>query len=325
MPLTVSFELDYAEFLDEALVECWELRESFEKRQGREWWILKPGMSDQGQGIRLFSTEGELREIFEEWEAEMPDSDDENGVGTETPVTVNGAERIGAGTMTSQLRHFVAQKYIETPLLFKKYENRKFHIRSYVLAVGALQVYVYRDMLALFAPLPYAAPGAETEKGIDPLVHLTNTCLESGTPMQGSIHRFWDLPSLDTDGATLGPAKLASTWKSNAFDQIGRATSTLFEAAAREQMIHFQTLSNAFEAFGVDWMVDDTGNVWLLEVNAFPDFRQSGNAMKDLVGGFWEAAMKTAVSGFFGAENFGDPSKADHDLVKVLDIDLGRG
>ena len=69
-----DFELDYAEFLDDALVEAWELQASFQENAGkephdREWWILKPGMSDRGQGIRLFSTEEELQSIFEGWES----------------------------------------------------------------------------------------------------------------------------------------------------------------------------------------------------------------------------------------------------------------
>ncbi|KAI5302234.1 vacuolar ATPase assembly integral membrane protein vma21, partial [Ascosphaera pollenicola] len=53
---TCNFELDYAEFLDDALIDCYELVESFQSNEGkeardREWWILKPGMSDRGQGI----------------------------------------------------------------------------------------------------------------------------------------------------------------------------------------------------------------------------------------------------------------------------------
>ena len=178
MPLTVGFEVDYAEFLDEALVECWELKESWNKDE-KEFWILEPSMSDQGQGVRLFSSEKELRSVFEEWD----ESDREGKEDAETPPAINGQDVIGAGIMTSQLRHFVAQRYVHPPLLLPSHSNRKFHIRSYVLAVGALNVYVYEDMLSLFAPLPYTAPGASSlgisstafDNPIDPRVHLTNT------------------------------------------------------------------------------------------------------------------------------------------------------
>lgn len=321
VPLTVAFEIDYAEFLDEALLECWELHESFAKEQS-EWWVLKPGMSDQGQGIKLFSSEKEMRAIFVAWEQETCLSDHEGD--TETPLAVSGQNIIGAETITSQLRHFVAQRYIQQPLLLPAHGDRKFHIRSYVLAIGALRTYVYRGMLALFAPLPYSAPGnfalnttsTDLIYSIDDRVHFTNTCLQHGS-REGSVISFWDLQA---------SSNLADNWKESVFDQICAATGTLFEAAAREQMIHFQTLENSFEIFGVDWMVDEMGTSWLLEVNAFPDFKQSGEGLKEVVQGLWEAAVGIAVKGFFGLtvdqteggveEHFG--------MKKVLDVDLGR-
>lgn len=317
VPLTVDFELDYAEFMDEALLECWELQESW-KREEREWWILKPGMSDQGQGVKLFSSEEELRSIFEEWE--VPDSEDNEDV--ETRPAINGQDVIGAGTMTSQLRHFIAQRYIHPPLLLSSHGKRKFHIRSYVLAVGALRTYVYKEMLALFAPLPYTAPdgssfSAALDDPIDPRVHLTNTCLQDGS-REGSVVRFWDL--LEKAG------NLPDHWKNDVFEHICRATGTLFEAAAREQMIHFQTLENAFEVFGVDWMVDEKGVPWLLEVNAFPDFKQSGEALKAVVQGLWYGVVGIAVRGFFSSETKteGETQEEKFQMRRVLDVDLGR-
>ena len=68
---SVHFELDYAEFLDEALVDAWDLNESMadnelmKSPEQKQWWILKPGMSDGGNGIRLFSSLDELQAIFE--------------------------------------------------------------------------------------------------------------------------------------------------------------------------------------------------------------------------------------------------------------------
>lgn len=321
VPLTVAFEVDYAEFLDEALAECWELHESF-ARQEREWWVLKPGMSDQGQGVRLFTSEEELRGIFEEWEE---GGSDEEEVGIDTPPSINGQDVIGAGTVTSQLRHFVAQRYIHPPLLLEAHGNRKFHFRSYVLAVGALRVYAYRQMLALFAPSPYVAPGDESEgdstsglaRGIESSVHLTNTCRQDGS-REGSVIRFMDLQQ--------DPTKCPRSWKAEVYNQICASTGILFEAAAREQMIHFQTLENAFEIFGVDWVVDDKGVAWLLEVNAFPDFKQTGDDLKDVVQGLWDGVIGIAVKGFFdpGDKEAAGFEEDRYGMRKVLDVDLGR-
>ncbi|KAI4141746.1 MAG: hypothetical protein L6R39_005192, partial [Caloplaca ligustica] len=122
-------------------------------------------MSDRGQGIRLFSTEQELHTIFQQWERDQSDSEEENEesvdsegqshspqandeIAAETRTQYMGKKP--DGIITSQLRHFVVQPYIH-PLLLPEHQNRKFHIRTYVLCVGALRVYIYKEMLALFA------------------------------------------------------------------------------------------------------------------------------------------------------------------------------
>ncbi len=43
-------------------------------------------------------------------------------------------------------------RYVERPLLVS---GRKFHIRTYVLCLGSLSVYVFNEALALFAGEPY--------------------------------------------------------------------------------------------------------------------------------------------------------------------------
>lgn len=365
---SVEFELDYAEFLDDALVEAFELRESFQRNDGkepkdREWWILKPGMSDRGQGIKLFSTEEELQDIFEAWEAERPDSDDDDEEDhghrhdDERTARIQGADaRSDDGSddedaaaaggsngwnldfsgiqvtqehkeyiITSQLRHFVAQPYIHPPLTF---DDRKFHIRTYVLAVGALKVFVYRPMLALFAAAPYAAPWEKADsdaKQPDLRAHLTNTCLQGSDQREGSVRAFWDLPDQLAASNTPPHAELtgvANGWKEHVFSQICSVTGEVFEAAARGMMIHFQPLPQAFELFGVDYMVDAQGNAWLLEINAFPDFKQTGDDLKGLVEGLFEETVDVAVKPFFQLE--GAKPEGTEQLKQVLDIDLGR-
>ena len=319
-----TFEVDYAEFLDDALVEAFDLRESMDKNsslsdntddanQQKQWWILKPGMSDRGQGIRLFSTLDELQEIFDKWEADRPDSDDENGdVETDKQQAVDTLSELPATTSddyitASHLRHFVAQPYIHPPLLLEG-EDRKFHIRTYVLCVGSLRVFVYKRMLALFAAKPYTAPWTAPD---DIESFLTNTCLQD-SPNENSVREFTELP-------------IPSTASSAIFSQICSVTGEVFEAAARASPIHFQTLPNAFEVFGLDFLVDAGGTAWLLEVNAFPDFKQTGAELHDLVGDFWKGVLRCAVVPFFGLES-AETRKAEEeeDMILVRDIDLGR-
>lgn len=370
LPLTLAFELDYAEFLDEALVECYELHEAWNRNADkaaaeREWWILKPGMSDRGQGIRLFSSEEELQAIFDKWEAANPDSDEENEEDAQQDTRQEEDDHHNSnGLMASQLRHFVVQPYI-APLLLPDQSSqggRKFHLRSYVLAVGALRVFVHAEPLALFAASPYTSPGStsvtkspsppdyphqtdqstedDTEEPkvpeIDMRPHLTNTCLQqtlssmsSNTQVQhdGPVSLFSMLP-------------LALEQREQILHTIQSCTASLFRAAAATPA-HFQPLPNAFELFGVDWLVDEHATPWLLEVNAFPDFGQSGDVGWGVVRDVWMAAAKIVLGeeGVLDSPLLGkDAGKDGEDgisgedkgggtpsgFVKVLDIDLGR-
>ena len=320
------FELDFAEYLDDALVDAWDLHESMTRNQNavspgeREWWILKPGMSDGGNGIRLFSALEQLQGIFDEWEEEEPEDESEDEVNDDSAAdteatdgaNLNGNTAGGAGgAMTSQLRHFIAQPYIKNPLTFESYGYRKFHIRAYVVAVGALRVYVYKEMLALFASQPYASP-ATSAQSVDLAGHLTNTCFQDASTKDDSVHRFWDV-SADTDD-----------WQSKVFTQICAISGEVFEAAAREQMVHFQTLPNAFEIFGVDFLVDQDLTVWLLELNAYPDFKQTGKGLQDVVvGGLFEELLQVAVLPFFRIGQH-EAHNGTAKLPLVRAIDLGR-
>jgi hypothetical protein len=336
---SVEFEVDYAEFLDDALVEAWDLKEKWARNEEkedkeREWWILKPGMSDRGQGIRLFSSEEELTAIFEEWDPPSDDEDEDADARSDTEDAPEHDDKEGDGIMTSQLRHFIAQPYIHPPLLLSPpssppSELRKFHIRTYVLATGALKVYVYRPMLALFAARPYIPPWdqvLQSDREEAMKAHLTNTCLQDTGDREGSVGLFWSLPNdLPTQpSSTCTPSTASKNWKTSTFAQICATTASTFEAAARGMSIHFQPRPNAFELFGLDFMlsVESDGELrcWLLEVNAFPDFRQSGDEGREVVQGLFEGVVEMGVAPFFGLEE----REGRREMVEVLDVDLGR-
>jgi tubulin---tyrosine ligase len=201
-PKTYLLECDYADYLDEALNEAFELRAALdESEHNKKWFILKPSMTDRGQGIRLFSTREQLEQIFEAFE----DDDDDDQV----------------DVVASQVRHFVVQEYIKEPLLLES--RKKFHIRVYVVALGGIKVWVWSEMLALFASQEYSAPELED----DLQKHLTNTCLQDGTNKEDSVKRFWDL-SLSEDELQ------------GIFKQICDVVGQIFLAAASGQQMHFQ-------------------------------------------------------------------------------------
>ncbi|KAH9885532.1 5'/3'-nucleotidase sure [Xylariomycetidae sp. FL2044] len=393
---TEAFELDYAEFLDDALVECWDLRASLERNENasgeggagmeKEVWILKPSMSDRGQGIRLFSTMAELEGIFQGWEEDEEEDEDEDEGEGEVEGKGSDDHHVDVDHITtSHLRHFVAQPYIHPPLLLPGDGDggRKFHIRAYVLCAGALDVYVYRDMLALFAAKPYSAPfggtaadastadpevSASSSDDIDLESHLTNTCLQRSVA-EGTVQRFWDLDSLphssssspssssfpsyppssshptssaashDNNGSSKDTGEgeneqenaekeISSISKTSIFHQICAVTGEVFEAAARGMRMHFSPLPNAFEVFGLDFLVDARGKVWLLEVNSFPDFRQTGDELSELVLGLWEGVLEKGflrrrAAGKGDGEREREKEEEEEKMVHVRRVDLG--
>lgn len=152
-------------------------------------------------------------------------------------------------------RRFICQRYISNPALTPAL--RKFHIRTYALAVGSLDVYVFRKMLTLFAREEYRNPWDATADSI----HLTNACLQED-PIAAK-----DPPIFDNVVEECG---MDEGWKQNVLSQIRNITSDAFAAAARSSPTTFQLLSNCFQLFGIDFLVDQAGKVWLLEVNSGP-------------------------------------------------------
>lgn len=165
--------------------------------------------------------------------------------------------------------------------------------------------------------------------------HLTNTCLQESGDREGSVGLFWELPDSLPGQSCFDSTSSSSTtalpsdpkWKQKVFEQICEVTGATFEAAARGMSIHFQPLPNSFEVFGLDFMVgieaDGELRTWLLEVNAFPDFRQTGGELKGMIQGLFEGVVEKGVRPFFGVNGV-DGKGEQGEMVKVLDVDLGR-
>ncbi|KAK5782281.1 hypothetical protein RI543_000211 [Arxiozyma heterogenica] len=273
---TYTIDLDYAEFLDDSLDENWELRKELEDSPNTgKWWIVKPSMSDKGQGIRVFQTIDQLQAIFDSF-------DDEVDGEAPLPSSVHDSMIDNNKIIISQLRHFIVQEYLTNPLLLPSMSNRKFHIRCYITCVGDLNVYVYDRMLALFAPVPFISL-KQFNVSDDPIdfnptdlsilqAHLTNTCLQTNNEAkQLSVMEFDKLKDIPDDE------------KLNIKKQIYEIAHDLFLAAKTVNPLNFQSLPNALETFGVDFLVDDNYKVKILEVNAYPDFKQTGDDLKNLI------------------------------------------
>lgn len=272
VPITHQLELDFAEFLDDALDEAYELRQDIE--EGNKIWILKPSMSDKGQGIRIFKSVEELQDIFNKFEENAEDADEEDVVGTDV--------------MVSHLRHFIVQEYQTNPLLLDHYNRRKFHLRVYITCLGDLEVYVSRNILTLFAEKEFQSWSADKAEPGNLVSHLTNTCLQEGK--QPLVAAFWDLEELSKEN------------KDRIFSQVKDIARELFIAATAVDKINFRPLQNGLETYGVDFLVNEDLSVKLLEVNAYPDFKQTGSELKPLVGELFDDVAQLVSVKFFSSQ-----------------------
>ncbi|WYZ45822.1 hypothetical protein EsH8_IX_000047 [Colletotrichum jinshuiense] len=169
----------------------------------------------------------------------------------------------GGRIPSAQMREFVAQRYIVS---IPPMENRKWHARAYVLSMGRLKVYVFKEMLALLAGEDYEPPWMNPSLKSS----LTNTALQDEDVFvnRESMRDFWKAPD----------DLLPGDWKSGVFDQICNITAELFRAAAHTMADKFTTVNKCFELFAVDFLIDTNGTTWLLEVNETPAFYDVGIA-----------------------------------------------
>ncbi|CAB5190293.1 unnamed protein product [Rhizophagus irregularis] len=269
-PETWFFEVIHIDYLDEALEEIFEVvqecKENDERiEEEKVKFILKPSLGNKGAEIKIFYSIEQLRNVFEgnktldDKEDHEEDEDEEKEVEVEeAEVEIEEVDDDDDESMF-HIREWVIQRYISNPLLIN---NRKFHIRSYILAISIYEFIFIKKF-------------------------NENSFKESN-----QVKLFWDLSS--EEGINVNDLEII-------FDQIKLILNDCFESVSNE-VIQFMPLENAFELFGFDFLVDQHKNVYFLEANSFPDFKQTGDRLSHVISSLFEGTIKLAVAPFFKDE-----------------------
>ncbi|KAJ3750194.1 tubulin-tyrosine ligase [Lentinula detonsa] len=347
-PRTYEIEISFADELDELFAdELWELGKELGSSQ--RWWILKPGMADRGNGIRIFNDREMLERILEEFEEEEEQEEKED----------QSQQELNTAVVISQLRHFVIQEYILNPLLLDPrevligpdtltpnvLEGHKFHLRAYCVASGALTLYLYNRVLALFSSVPYSVPNAQDDFQVDLTPHLTNTSLQTHRGEEG-VRLLDELVGCHilSENSEHHPI-LTSEDVSDILRQIAVVLADTFKAAL-ENPINFQAIPNAFELFGIDFLVAEDLNhieggsrfqVKLLEINAEPAIELTGPRLAWILEDLFVDIGKVCIEPFFATQlssiqagaNSSDESpwpvgETRRNLVKCLEVEVRR-
>ena len=173
-----------------------------------------------------------------------------------------------------------------------------------MLAVGNLSVYVYKNILALFSLKEYDSDNLSKE-AFDS--HITNTCVQfdnnnSSFDESECVKEFW---SLVFDAENEVNDKLI---KNKIFNEIKLCVCELFKCLSCEKIV-YQPLSNAFELYGLDFLIDSNNNCYFLEANAFPDFKQTGNNLNSLIETLFYQTISIAIDKYFGVVNVCEPNE----------------
>lgn len=246
----------------------------------KEIYILKPSVTNQANGIRLVSSNQELY----------------NALYTADEIAKAG--------------DFVLQTYIP-PLLL---DERKFHLRVFMLCIGNLTCYIHQDFLAIFSLEKYDQTSIENTRA-----HLTNIAHQevlSEDDQHRCMRRFdeckEDLTLLtNIDDENEAQERIQATKK-----RVYEITGELMQAVSSE--LTFTQKPNCFELFGLDFMIDPDWNVWLLEANAEPDLSKAGDRLQYVIDGMVKETLDLVVQNQGGGVKEGEEAKTDN-FVKVYE------
>ncbi|WRT69820.1 uncharacterized protein IL334_006811 [Kwoniella shivajii] len=136
VPKGWNVEIQFMDELDELLLDdlydLYEgLKENEEKLdQDRKWFILKPGFADRAQGIRMFSTEDQLRAIFQEFEPPSSDEGDYDDENDEEEMETTEADEENAASVDGMI-DVLARKAAEMGFDGEEEDNRQFDVEDH--------------------------------------------------------------------------------------------------------------------------------------------------------------------------------------------------
>ena len=270
------------------------------KQCTQNMWIVKPPNSNQGQGIRVFSSLSKIKKFV--------------GVHKGQHSKVKGDE-------------WVVQKYLERPLLLW---GRKFDIRIWVLVTPSFDILVYRQ-----GYLRTSSSTFSTEKNCESssFVHLTNYCMQKnsssvGKYEDGNTLSYADLQRyIDEHFIELG---LEASFDVNV-QIMSKIKTMIVDAvlAARAQGMGDNATSSSdqsgqrksFELFGYDFMVDEDFRPWLIEVNTNPYLGGQNEWHGELVEVMIEDMVRTVIDPLF-PEGSGPPSSSSSSSSINIDSSL---
>jgi tubulin--tyrosine ligase len=218
-----------------ALAEA--LRDAEEWLNGKDLFVFKPSIANKGAEVTPVRDLNEVREMVKTWQ---------------------------------DCREWVLQRYVPNLLLLDG--DRKFHLRVFIVCVGALRVHLFNEYIAFFSTSAFSQD--------DHWAHITNAAHQRDHEFFHE-HAAFKLPhelsqlAQQTLGLSREQAEKEFTHpEGRILTNLGMVIAHSFKALKTTPAV-FQPHPNCFELFGLDFLVDRELNVHLLEFNSGPDLDQA--------------------------------------------------
>lgn len=204
-------------------------------------WIIKPGEdSNRGRGVEVLDKVCKIKEIIRS-----------------SAFATNG----------NQTKSFVIQKYIESPLLYK---GRKFDIRMYMLVTwinGSIRAYWYTQGYVRTSSKEYSLVNFENKQ-----IHLTNEAIQKKGEGYGKFESGNKL-TLEELSKYIAEIQADSeddiiSFEKHIYPKIKDISIETIKSSYKK--LTSRNSKYQFEIFGLDFMIDQIYQVWLIEVNTNP-------------------------------------------------------
>ncbi|CAH1775899.1 unnamed protein product [Owenia fusiformis] len=233
-----------------------------------EIWICKPTGANQGKGIYLIRSMEEFEKTMQERQEKQQNTRPGRSIGNR-----------------------IIQRYIHNPLLL---EGKKFDIRAYMLIASTVPyLVVFHQGYVRLSMMDYDNDSTNL------IAHLTNQYIQKKDPnyKASKEETAWSMDKFnDYINTKVAPGKCIEVdWVFKTFTETMKKIMVhLFKAVQGrlEKKIGF------FDLYGLDFMIDDNMNIYLIEVNVNPSLATNCSALKDVIPGVVEESLHLAIECF---------------------------
>jgi len=268
-----------------------------EFRQG-QIWICKPSNENCGRGIFLVRSLDEFHNLIMLYEEHKDKNHQPNAPRQSQVASAAAKPTPNQAPKTQPAFHNhaynrVVQRYITNPLLV---HGRKADLRAYLL-VASTDPYIvlFRPGYVRLAMDEYDA------KGQSPFSHLTNQCVQRKHP-DYKAKRDDSVMTMDSfnefvNASVAAEVGVAENWARDTLPTEMKKIMVQCFQAIRANLPSAST-NGRFELLGVDFMLDDKLNLWLIEVNVNPALARGNATLASVIPAVVQEALYISIECF---------------------------